>query len=99
MRARRDDAMDARGEMTGAMTKDVQVAAKPRRRTYTAEYKRRIHKRGRRVHDAGRDRGAVTAGRVVLLPPGRVAPGPRARRAGGADPEETWPPTAAHRSS
>jgi transposase-like protein len=34
--------MDARGEMPVVMTEDVQVAAKPRRRTYTAEYKRRI---------------------------------------------------------
>lgn len=34
--------MDARGELTVAMTEDVQVAAKPRRRMYTAEYKRRI---------------------------------------------------------
>jgi len=34
--------MDARGERTVAMTEDVQVAAKPRRRMYTAEYKRRI---------------------------------------------------------
>src|SRR3989442_8155783 len=42
-RARRDDAMDARGEVAG-VTEDVQVAAKPRRRTYTAEYKRRILK-------------------------------------------------------
>ena len=33
--------MDARGEMP-VVTEDVQVAAKPRRRTYTAEYKRRI---------------------------------------------------------
>jgi transposase len=36
--------MDARGETVVAMTEDVQVAAKPRRRTYTAEYKRRILK-------------------------------------------------------
>ena len=36
--------MDARGEMAVTMTEDVQVAAKPRRRTYTAEYKRRILK-------------------------------------------------------
>ena len=35
--------MDARGEMA-VVTEDVQVAAKPRRRTYTAEYKRRILK-------------------------------------------------------
>ena len=34
--------MDARGEV--GVTEDVQVAAKPRRRTYTAEYKRRILK-------------------------------------------------------
>jgi len=35
--------MDARGEVT-VVAEDVQVAAKPRRRTYTAEYKRRILK-------------------------------------------------------
>jgi hypothetical protein len=34
--------MDARGEKPVVMVEDVQVAAKPRRRTYTAEYKRRI---------------------------------------------------------
>jgi len=36
--------MDGRDEMT-VVTEDVQVAAKPRRRTYTAEYKRRILKK------------------------------------------------------
>jgi transposase-like protein len=36
--------MDARGEKPVVMVEDVQVAAKPRRRTYTAEYKRRILK-------------------------------------------------------
>ena len=36
--------MDAQGETAVVMTEDVQVAAKPRRRTYTAEYKRRILK-------------------------------------------------------
>jgi transposase-like protein len=35
--------MDARGEVA-VTAADVQVAAKPRRRTYTAEYKRRILK-------------------------------------------------------
>ena len=35
--------MDARGE-AAVVAEDVQVAAKPRRRTYTAEYKRRILK-------------------------------------------------------
>lgn len=35
--------MDARGE-GAAVTEDVQVAAKPQRRRYTAEYKRRILK-------------------------------------------------------
>ena len=35
--------MDARGEVA-VVAEDVQVAAKPRRRTYTAEYKRRILK-------------------------------------------------------
>ena len=35
--------MDARGE-TAVTAADVQVAAKPRRRTYPAEYKRRILK-------------------------------------------------------
>src|SRR6266571_3162097 len=41
MRARRDDPMDAQ---VTVVAEDVQVAAKPRRRTYTAEYKRRILK-------------------------------------------------------
>jgi transposase-like protein len=36
--------MDARTEKPVVMVEDVQVAAKPRRRTYTAEYKRRILK-------------------------------------------------------
>ena len=36
--------MDARGETAVAAAADVQVVAKPRRRTYTAEYKRRILK-------------------------------------------------------
>ena len=36
--------MDARGETAVAMTEGVQVTAKPRRRAYTAEYKRRILK-------------------------------------------------------
>jgi transposase-like protein len=35
--------MDARGEVA-VVAEDVQVAAKPRRRTYTAEYKRRVLK-------------------------------------------------------
>jgi transposase len=35
--------MDARDDVA-VVTEDVQVAAKPRRRTYTAEYKRRILK-------------------------------------------------------
>lgn len=35
--------MDARGEVV-VVAENVQVAAKPRRRTYTAEYKRRILK-------------------------------------------------------
>jgi transposase len=36
--------MDARGEKPVVMMEDVQVPAKPRRRTYRAEYKRRILK-------------------------------------------------------
>ena len=39
MRARRDDPMETQ---VAVGVEDVQVAAKPRRRTYTAEYKRRI---------------------------------------------------------
>ena len=35
--------MDARGDVA-VVTENVQVAAKPKRRTYTAEYKRRILK-------------------------------------------------------
>src|SRR5712692_9489628 len=42
-RARRDDPMDARVEMP-VTQENVQVVAKPRRRTYPAEYKRRILK-------------------------------------------------------
>jgi transposase-like protein len=49
--------MDARGEMTAAMTENVQVAAKPRRRAYTAEYKRRIL----READACTTSGAIGA--------------------------------------
>jgi hypothetical protein len=41
MRARQDDAVDTQMAV-GA--EDVPVAAKPRRRTYTAEYKRRLLK-------------------------------------------------------
>jgi transposase-like protein len=48
--------MDARGK-TVAMPEDVQVAAKPRRRTYTAEYKRRILKEA----DACTTPGAIGA--------------------------------------
>src|SRR5260370_28872476 len=40
-RARGDDPMEAQ---VTVVAEDVQVAAKPRRRTYTAEYKRRILK-------------------------------------------------------
>jgi transposase-like protein len=49
--------MDARGEMAVAMMEDVQVTAKPRRRTYTAEYKRRILKEA----DACATPGAIGA--------------------------------------
>ncbi len=49
--------MDARGEMPVVMTEDVQVAAKPQRRTYTAEYKRRILK----AADACTTPGAIGA--------------------------------------
>lgn len=49
--------MDAHGETTVAMTGDVQVAAKPRRRRYTAEYKRRILKEA----DACTTPGAIGA--------------------------------------
>jgi transposase-like protein len=49
--------MNARGEMTVAMTEEVQVPAKPRRRTYTAEYKRRILKEA----DACTTPGAIGA--------------------------------------
>jgi hypothetical protein len=48
--------MDGRGEVAG-VTEDAQVAAKPRRRTYTAEYKRRILKEA----DACTAPGAVGA--------------------------------------
>jgi len=48
--------MDTRGEVA-EVTEDVQVAAKPRRRRYTAEYKRRILKEA----DACTTPGAVGA--------------------------------------
>ena len=48
--------MDARGEVA-VVTEDVQVAAKARRRTYTAEYKRRILKEA----DACTASGAIGA--------------------------------------
>src|SRR5215510_5911418 len=54
MRARGDDPMDDR---VAAAAEDVQVAAKPKRRTYTAEYKRRILK----AADACATPGAVGA--------------------------------------
>src|SRR5678815_1529029 len=54
MRARRDKLMDAK---VPVVMEDVQVAAKARRRTYTAEYKRRIVKEA----DACTTPGAVGA--------------------------------------
>lgn len=48
--------MDVRGEVA-VVAEEVQVAAKPRRRTYTAEYKRRILKEA----DACTTSGAVGA--------------------------------------
>src|SRR5215813_4070640 len=54
MRARGDSPMD--GQMT-MLAEDVQVTAKPKRRTYTAEYKRRILKEA----DACATPGAVGA--------------------------------------
>src|SRR5215831_19075533 len=54
MRARGDDPMDNR---VAAAAEGVQVAAKPKRRTYTAEYKRRILK----AADACATPGAVGA--------------------------------------
>src|SRR5262244_1535945 len=54
MRARGDSPMD--GPMT-MLAEDVQVTAKPKRRTYTAEYKRRILKEA----DACATPGAVGA--------------------------------------
>jgi transposase len=49
--------MDATDEMRVGRPEDVQVVAKPRRRTYTAEYKRRILKEA----DACTTPGAVGA--------------------------------------
>src|SRR5881628_2610930 len=54
MRARGDDPMDAQ---VAVVSEDVQVTAKPRRRTYTAEYKRRILKEA----DACTTPGAIGA--------------------------------------
>jgi transposase-like protein len=48
--------MDVRGE-AAVVAEDVQVVAKPRRRTYTAEYKRRVLKEA----DACRTPGAIGA--------------------------------------
>jgi transposase-like protein len=48
--------MDVRGE-AAVVGEDVQVVAKPRRRTYTAEYKRRVLKEA----DACRTPGAIGA--------------------------------------
>src|SRR5260370_24337875 len=76
-RARGDDPMEAQ---VTVVAEDVQVAAKPRRRTYTAEYKRRILKEA----DACTTAGAVGAllRREGLysshLGGGRRAPGRRA---------------------
>jgi transposase len=50
MRVRQDDPM---GTPVTVVTEDVQVAAKPRRRTYTAEYKRRILKEAEACTTAG----------------------------------------------
>jgi hypothetical protein len=46
------------GAPVTVVAEDVQVAAKPRRRTYTAEYKRRILKEAD---------GCTTAGAIVTL--------------------------------
>jgi transposase-like protein len=50
MRVRQDDPM---GTPVTVVAEDVQVAAKPRRRTYTAEYKRRILKEAEACTTAG----------------------------------------------
>src|SRR5882724_1447812 len=55
MRARRDDPMD---KQVAVVAEDVQVAAKPRPRIYTAEYKRRILKEA----DAGGEQTPGGAG-------------------------------------
>jgi hypothetical protein len=87
--------MDAQ---VAVVAEDVQVVAKPQRRTYTAEYKRQIMQERRRVHDAGSGRGVATARGIVFLASGRVAPRTGAGRAGRSDPEEAGPQANSGRS-
>src|SRR5260370_1380509 len=96
-RARGDDPMEAQ---VTVVAEDVQVAAKPRRRTYTAEYKRRILKEADacttpgamgallRREGGGRPHpggwGGGAGGGGVGPSPGGGAAPPRRRRPGGS---------------
>ncbi len=54
------------------MQKDTEVAAKPRRRRFTAEYRRRIVKEAEAP--AGRDRSPAARERAVLVSSRQLAP-------------------------
>jgi hypothetical protein len=69
--------MEARVEM--AVTPEVQVAANPQRRSFTAEYKRRILKGAAAGTTAGAVGTLLRREGVVLVASGRVAPDPGAR--------------------
>src|SRR5260370_40335074 len=75
-RARGDDPMEAQ---VTVVAEDVQVAAKPRRRTYTAEYKRRILKEADACTTPGAMGALLRREGVDFSPPvgGRGAPGAR----------------------
>src|SRR3989442_15803340 len=82
--------MEAHVEMTGA-PEDVQVAAKPQRRSFTAEYKRRLLKEA----DACTTPGAVGAllrrGGGYSPPLGGRGPARGGRRPARPAPEKTGP--------
>src|SRR5260370_39890149 len=90
-RARGDDPMEAQ---VTVVAEDVQVAAKPRRRTYTAEYKRRILKEADACTTPGAMGALLRREGVYSPPPGggaggrgggqRAAPAPAPRRGGSA---------------
>src|SRR5713226_8099275 len=95
MRARRDDPMDAQ---VTVVAEDVQVAAKPRRRTYTAEYKRRILKEADACATPGavgallRREGLYSSHLVVCAGPGGAASWLAWPRSSGAASRPRWIP-------